>query len=96
MNAVTTTPHCSSVSTANADASPSVPWRAVFARLVAGCDFPVFIRISSGAPWRRAIDRGMPVEQVQKLLGHVTIDTTMQYALVSQSNVKASHRKYLG
>lgn len=43
-----------------------------------------------------AIDRGMPVEQVQKLLGHVKIDTTMQYALVSQSNVKASHRKYLG
>ncbi|QSY57339.1 tyrosine-type recombinase/integrase [Bifidobacterium imperatoris] len=43
-----------------------------------------------------AINRGMPVEQVQKLLGHVKIDTTMQYALVSQSNVKASHRKYLG
>ncbi|KAB8287512.1 integrase [Bifidobacterium ramosum] len=43
-----------------------------------------------------AINRGMPVEQVQKLLGHVKIDTTMQYALVSQSNVKASHRRYLG
>ncbi|RNL43203.1 site-specific tyrosine recombinase/integron integrase [Paraeggerthella hongkongensis] len=43
-----------------------------------------------------AIDKGMPIEQVQKLLGHVRIDTTMQYALVSQSNVKASHRKYLG
>ncbi|PLS28629.1 integrase [Bifidobacterium parmae] len=43
-----------------------------------------------------AIDRGMPVEQVQKLLGHVKIDTTMQYAMVSQSNVKASHRRYLG
>jgi site-specific recombinase XerD len=43
-----------------------------------------------------AIDKGMPIEQVQKLLGHVRIDTTMQYALVNQSNVKASHRKYLG
>ncbi|MCI8467935.1 MAG: tyrosine-type recombinase/integrase [Eggerthellaceae bacterium] len=43
-----------------------------------------------------AINRGMPIEQVQKLLGHVKIDTTMEYALVSQSNVKASHRKYLG
>lgn len=43
-----------------------------------------------------AIDKGMPIEQVQKLLGHVRIDTTMQYALVNQNNVKASHRKYLG
>lgn len=43
-----------------------------------------------------AINRGMPIEQVQKLLGHVKIDTTMEYALVSQSNVKASHRRYLG
>ena len=43
-----------------------------------------------------AINRGMPVEQVQKLLGHVKIETTMEYALVSQSNVKASHRRYLG
>lgn len=43
-----------------------------------------------------AINRGMPVEQVQKLLGHVKIDTTMEYALVNQSRVKASHRRYLG
>ena len=43
-----------------------------------------------------AIDKGMPVEQVQKLLGHVKIDTTMRYAMVNQSNVKLSHRKYLG
>lgn len=43
-----------------------------------------------------AINRGMPVEQVQKLLGHVKIETTMEYALVSQNNVKASHRRYLG
>ncbi len=43
-----------------------------------------------------AIDKGMPIEQVQKLLGHARIDTTMHYALVSQSNVKQSHRKYLG
>lgn len=44
----------------------------------------------------RAIDKGMPIEQVQKLLGHQQIDTTMQYAMVNQSNVKNSHRKYLG
>lgn len=43
-----------------------------------------------------AIDKGMPIEQVQKLLGHIRIDTTMQYALVNQNNVKHSHRKYLG
>lgn len=43
-----------------------------------------------------AIDKGMPVEQVQKLLGHSKIDTTMQYAMVNQSNVKESHRKYIG
>lgn len=44
----------------------------------------------------RAIDKGMPVEQVQKLLGHVRIDTTMHYAMVNQTNVKISHRKYIG
>jgi integrase/recombinase XerD len=43
-----------------------------------------------------AIDKGMPIEQVQKLLGHVKIETTMHYAMVSQNNVKISHRKYLG
>lgn len=42
-----------------------------------------------------AIDKGMPIEQVQKLLGHARIDTTMHYAMVSQNNVKSSHRKYL-
>ena len=43
----------------------------------------------------RAIDRGMPIEQVQKLLGHSQIDTTMQYAMVNQDNVKNSHKKYI-
>lgn len=43
----------------------------------------------------QAIDKGMPIEQVQKLLGHVRIDTTLQYAMVNQSNVKISHRKYV-
>jgi len=43
----------------------------------------------------RAIDKGMPIEQVQKILGHSQIDTTMQYAMVNQSNVKASHKKYM-
>lgn len=43
-----------------------------------------------------AIDKGMPVEQLQRLLGHERIDTTMQYAMVKQSNVKDSHRKYIG
>ncbi len=42
-----------------------------------------------------AIDKGMPVEQVQKLLGHIKIDTTMEYAMVSQNNVKNSHRKFI-
>ena len=44
----------------------------------------------------RAIDKGMPIEQVQKLLGHQKIDTTMEYAMVNQNNVKISHRKYIG
>lgn len=43
-----------------------------------------------------AIDKGMPIEQVQRLLGHIKIETTMQYAIVKQSNVKFSHRKYIG
>ena len=43
-----------------------------------------------------AIDKGMPIEQVQKLLGHVKIDTTLHYAMVNQSNVKNAHRKYIG
>jgi len=43
-----------------------------------------------------AIDKGMPIEQVQKLLGHVKIDTTMHYAMVNQNNVKIAHRKYIG
>ena len=42
-----------------------------------------------------AIDKGMPIEQVQKLLGHIKIDTTMEYAMVNQNNVKNSHRKYV-
>ena len=42
-----------------------------------------------------AIDKGMPIEQVQKLLGHTKIDTTMHYAMVNQANVKFSHRKYM-
>ena len=43
----------------------------------------------------RAIDKGMPIEQVQKILGHSQIDTTMQYAIVNQNNVKASHQRYI-
>lgn len=43
-----------------------------------------------------AIDKGMPIEQVQQLLGHKRIDATLMYAMVKQSNVKASHRKYIG
>ena len=43
-----------------------------------------------------AIDKGMPIEQLQQLLGHRKIDTTVQYALVKQSNVKIAHRKYIG
>lgn len=43
-----------------------------------------------------AIDKGMPIEQLQQLLGHQRIDTTLQYAMVKQSNVKTAHRKYIG
>ncbi len=43
----------------------------------------------------KAIDKGMPIEQVQKLLGHQQIDTTMHYAMVNQTNVKMSHRKFI-
>ena len=43
-----------------------------------------------------AIDKGMPIEQVQQLLGHQKIDTTMHYAMVKQENVKLAHRKYIG
>lgn len=43
----------------------------------------------------RAIDKGMPIEQVQKILGHSQIDTTMEYAIVNQSNVKNAHRKFI-
>ena len=42
-----------------------------------------------------AIDKGMPVEQLQCLLGHKRVDTTLQYAMVKQSNVKIAHRKYI-
>ena len=42
-----------------------------------------------------AIDKGMPIEQVQQLLGHQSVDTTLQYAMVNQANVKSSHRKYI-
>jgi len=43
----------------------------------------------------RAIDKGMPIEQVQKILGHSQIDTTMQYVLVNQNNIKLSHRRFI-
>ena len=43
-----------------------------------------------------AIDKGMPIEQLQQLLGHKRIDTTLQYAMVKQSNVKQAHRKFIG
>ena len=43
-----------------------------------------------------AIDKGMPIEQLQRLLGHQRIDTTLQYAMVKQNNVKMAHRKYIG
>lgn len=43
----------------------------------------------------RAIDKGMPIEQVQQLLGHQKIDTTLQYAMVNQNNVKISHKKFI-
>lgn len=44
----------------------------------------------------KAIDKGMPIEQVQTLLGHQQVDTTLQYAMVNQNNIKVSHKKYIG
>lgn len=44
----------------------------------------------------KAIDKGMPIEQVQSLLGHQQVDTTLQYAMVNQNNIKVSHKKYIG
>lgn len=43
-----------------------------------------------------AIDKGMPIEQVQHLLGHSSIDTTLQYAMVNQTNVKTSCKRFIG
>lgn len=43
----------------------------------------------------KAIDKGMPIEQVQRMLGHAKIDTTLEYAMVDENNVKISHKKYL-
>lgn len=43
-----------------------------------------------------AIDKGMPIEQLQQLLGHERIDTTLRYAMIKQSNVKMAHKKYIG
>ena len=43
-----------------------------------------------------AIDKGMPIEQLQRLLGHQRIDITLQYAMIKQSNVKIAHKKYIG
>ena len=43
----------------------------------------------------RVIEKGMPIEQVQKILGHEQIDTTLRYAMVNQNNLKLSHRKYI-
>lgn len=56
------------------------------------CNPHKFIRMMATV----AIDKGMPIEQVQKLLGHEKIDTTLHCAMVKQSNVKNAHRKYIG
>lgn len=42
-----------------------------------------------------AIEKGMPIEQLQKLLGHTKIDTTLHYAIVNEQNIKLSHQKYV-
>ena len=56
-----------------------------------------YTRISSGIHLATmATDKGMPIEQLQQLLGHRKVDTTLQYAMVKQSNVKIAHRKYIG
>ena len=54
-----------------------------------------YANINKVHPHKFRKDKGMPIEQVQKLLGHIEIDTTMEYAMINQSNVKNSHRKYI-
>ncbi len=44
----------------------------------------------------QAVDKGMPIEQLQQMMGHIRVDTTLMYAMVKQSNVKIAHRKYVG
>ena len=61
-----------------------------FGELAAECARFVGARLAT-----MAIDKGMPIEQVQQLLGHQSVDTTLQYAMVNQNNVKQSHKKYI-
>lgn len=72
----------------------SIEWtmRKLSSRISVGRVYPHKFRRTLAT---HAIDKGMPVEQVQKLLGHAKIETTMHYAMVNQNNVKASHRRYL-
>lgn len=57
----------------------------------------LFINASKlGVMVTRALNKGMPIEQVQRLLGHNKLDTTLIYAQVSQDNVKNAHQRYLG
>ena len=62
-------------------------------RLEIGSIYPHKFRRSMAT---RAIDKGMPIEQVQQLMGHQQIDTTMRYVMVNQNNVKISHKKFIG
>lgn len=41
------------------------------------------------------INRGVPIEQVQQILGHSKIDTTLIYAIVNQNNVKLNHERFI-
>lgn len=43
----------------------------------------------------RALRAGMPIEQIQVILGHSSIETTRIYAKVNQDDVKYAHRKYV-
>ena len=42
-----------------------------------------------------ALNRGMPIEQVQKMLGHENIETTTLYAIASEEALKMNHKKYV-
>ena len=66
-------------------------------RIVSRCDLSVHVtpHIFRHTAASLALQRGMPIEQVQKFLGHARIQTTLRYAKILSADVKSSHAKYV-